>query len=78
MSKLIPQRTMDALRNMVDVSLSVIGIDCTLYIPTVTSYNAAEKLDIYAVPSDYEYEEYTTQVYIEWKQIGRASCRERV
>lgn len=67
MSKLIPRRTIDAIRQIVNVALDVAGIDCTLYIPTVTSYNAAELEDVYSGPSDYTYLSYSTTVFLDWK-----------
>ena len=67
MSKLIPQRTINAIRQIVNVALDVAGIDCTLYIPTITSYNTAEKLDVYNTPQDYTHLSYTTTVFFDWK-----------
>jgi hypothetical protein len=67
MSKLIPRRTIDAIRQVVNVALDVAGIDCTLYIPTVTSYNVAETLDVYNTPDDYTYVSYSTTVFLDWK-----------
>lgn len=67
MSKLIPRRTIDAVRNMVDVALDIIGIECTIYIPTNISYGEAEKLDIWAEDANYEYTSYSGMVFIEWK-----------
>ena len=67
MSKLIPQRTIDAIRQIVNVALDVAGIDCTLHIPTTTSYNAAEQLDVYNTPQDYTHLSYSTTVFIDWK-----------
>lgn len=66
MSKMIPRETIDALRHQVDISLDNFGIDCTLYIPDPDSYNAAEKLDVFATPNDYSYTEYSAKVFIEW------------
>lgn len=66
MSKMIPRRTIDALRWQVDVTLDNYGIDCELYIPTVLSYNEAEDKDVFATPSDLEYTHYQTKVFIEW------------
>ncbi len=66
MSKLIPRRTIDAIRNAVDVGLGVTGIDCTLYVPTEQSFLDAEKLDIYSKPADYVYTSYSTTVGIKW------------
>lgn len=67
MSRLIPQRTIDAIRQVVNVALDVAGISCTLYIPTTTSYNVAEKLDVYDTPQDYAYYSYSTTVFLDWK-----------
>jgi len=67
MSKLVPQRTIDALHQVVNVALDVAGISCVLYIPTVTSYNVAEKLDVYNTPNDYTYLSYSTTVFLDWK-----------
>lgn len=64
MSKMIPRRSVDALRAQVNVSLDLYGIDCDLYIPT--NLATTEKLDIYQEPSDYEFIHYTSKVFIEW------------
>lgn len=66
MSRMIPQQIVDALRQQVDISVDLYGIDCTLYIPT--NLNTTELLDVYATPADVTYEEYSTQVWIEWSQ----------
>ncbi len=66
MSKLIPSRTVSALRKQVDISLDMYGIDCTLYIPTNLSITAIEQLDVYMVPNDLTYIQYSTKVFIEW------------
>ena len=66
MSKLVPQRTIDAIRNNVDVALDIVGIDCTLWIPTNTSFDEADKLDVWSVPTDYIYVSYTAKVFVEW------------
>lgn len=66
MSKLIPRRTIDAIRKMVEVGLDVIGIACTLYIPTEQSYSTAERLDVYSKPTDYVFTSYSTNVGIKW------------
>ena len=67
MSKLIPRRTIDAIRHMMDVSLDIIGIACTLYIPTNVSLNTAEKLDVWSHHTDLAYLSYSSMVYIDWK-----------
>jgi len=65
-SRMIPRESIDVLRGYVDIALDAIGIDCTLYIPTNTSFAVAEKKDIYAVPADYEYISYTAKIFIDW------------
>lgn len=67
MSKLIPRRTIDAIRNMMDVVLDIAGISCTLYIPTSTTLNTAEKLDVWSHHSDLSYISYSAMVYVDWK-----------
>jgi len=63
---MLPRRSIDVLRDYVDVALSAIGMDCTLYIPTDASYNTAEKLDVFAEPSDYSYDSYSAKVFVHW------------
>jgi len=41
-------------------------MDCTLYLPTSSSYSAAERLDVFATPSDYSYTKYAAKVFIHW------------
>ena len=65
---MIPQALVDALRHQVNVTLNkVYGMDCTLFIPTVESYNAAEMKDVFAKPGDYQFVSYSTKVFIEWQ-----------
>ena len=64
MSKMIPQRTVNAMRQAVDVSLSMYGIDCDLYLPQ--NLEEAEPLDIYNHPDNFACKHYTTTVRIEW------------
>lgn len=64
MSRMIPQRTVNALRNFGDVTLENYGIDCDLYIPS--NLDTTEDLDIYTTPDDYAYTHYTAKVWIEW------------
>jgi hypothetical protein len=66
MSRMLPRRSIDVFRQQVDVSLGMYGIDCHLFIPTNTSYNEAEKLDVFAVANNYDYLEYSAKVFIEW------------
>lgn len=71
MSKLIPRRTIDAIRNVVDVALDVVGISCTLWIPTTGSHNTAETLDVWMEQDDLTYTRYSTLVYVDWKPSTR-------
>lgn len=65
-TRMLPRETIDVLRDYVDIALSAIGMDCTLYIPTNSAYDAAEKLDVFAKPSDYTYLSYSAKVFIVW------------
>jgi len=64
MSRMLPQESVDVLRDFVNVSLDNYGIDCTLYIPT--NSNDIEKYDVFVKPSDYTYAQYTAKVFIDW------------
>jgi hypothetical protein len=64
---MIPQALVNALRVQANVSLANYGQDCILYIPTTVSYNAAEKLDVFAKPEDFEFISYNAKVFIEWQ-----------
>jgi len=64
MSKIIPQRTVDVLRQQANVSISNYGIDCDLYIPS--NVGAVQYKDVYSTPSDYVFVHYQTLVWIEW------------
>lgn len=66
MSLMIPRESIDALRRQVDVTLANYGIDCILYVPSVASYNEAEKLDAFTVPEDLDYIRYQAKVFIEF------------
>jgi len=66
MSRMLPRESIDVLRDYVDISLTSYGIDCTLYIPTDVSYSEAEKLDVFATPSDYSFLSYSAKVFIQW------------
>jgi len=65
-TRMLPRETIDVLRDYVDIALDAIGMDCTLYIPTNTTYGEAEKLDVFAKPSDYSYLSYSAKVFIQW------------
>jgi len=66
MSKLIPRETIDVLRQHINIGMDMLGITCTLYIPTTSSLNTAEGLDIYGKNSDLTFLSYSTQCFIEW------------
>ena len=65
-TRMIPRSMIDGLRKITDVILGAIGMDCTLYIPTISSYNTAEKLDVFATPTDYSYSSYSAKIFINW------------
>jgi len=65
MSKMIPQETVDVMRNFVNVSVDIYGIDCELHIPN--NLDTVETYDVYQKPSDFVYDTtITTLVWIEW------------
>jgi len=66
MSLIIPRRTIDCLRNNIDVLLASVGIDCTIYIPTSSSLNADEGNDIFELPSNLTYLSYSGKCFIVW------------
>jgi len=66
MSLIIPRRTIDALRNNVDVALDIVGMDCTLYVPTTASLNAHEGNGIFEQPSDLTFLSYSAKCFIVW------------
>lgn len=61
---MIPRETIDVMRNFVDVSLDNYGFDVDLYVPT--NKDDLEDLDVYAEPTDFEYEHYTAKLFVEW------------
>ncbi len=65
-TRMFPRASIDVLRSYVDLALDAIGMDCTLYLPTNTSYATAEKLDVFSKPSDYSYSSYAAKVFIQW------------
>lgn len=64
MSRMIPQRVADTLRQYNDLSVDLYGIDCSLFINT--NPNVVANLDEYAKPSDYAFKEYKTKVWVDW------------
>ena len=69
MSRMIPQETVQALRQFNDTVVGLYGIDCTLY--QLSNANAVEALGIYSKPSDSTFTEYTTTVFIEWSPSAK-------
>jgi len=65
-SKLIPRRTIDAIRNSINIIMDAVGIECTVYIPTNTSFDEANKLDVWSVPTDLDYVSYSGMVFLNW------------
>ena len=64
MSKIIPQRLIDALRNNHDVLMDVTGVEIQLFVPT--NLDALEDADIYTDPTDFDFDEFTVTAFIEW------------
>jgi len=64
MSKMIPRETIDVLRQFGDVTVNLYGITATIYVPT--NYTTVEKYQVYAEPTDFTYDVYTGNVWIEW------------
>jgi len=65
-TRMLPRASIDVLRDYVDIALDCIGMDCTLYVPTNASYFEAEKLDVFAKPSDYSYSSYAAKAFVHW------------
>lgn len=66
MSIILPRETIDALRNLVDIALGSVGIDCTIYIPTTASLDAGEGNDIFEQPSDLTFVTYSGNCFVVW------------
>ena len=64
MSRIIPQATVDALRNNVNISVEIYGIDCQLMVPA--NLTSLEPTDAYVIPTDIQYKASATKVFIEW------------
>jgi hypothetical protein len=72
MSKLLPSQVIEVVKTFNDLTIGLVGIDCTLYIPT--NLTAIESLDMYETTTDITYKTwYNQQVWIEWsgKNINR-------
>ena len=65
MSDMIPQPTIDALRQYADLSVQIYGIDVTLFIPQ--NKDDVDENNIYTKPSDYIYASFPARIFIEWK-----------
>jgi len=61
---MIPQETVQTLRQFNDTVVGLYGIACTLYL--LNNADTVEGLGIYAKPSDSTFTEYTTEVFVEW------------
>jgi hypothetical protein len=66
MSLILPRETIDVLRNNIDVILGIVGINCTIYIPTTASLNSNEGNDIFEQPSDLTFVSYSGNCFIVW------------
>ena len=64
MSQMIPQATVDVLRQYADISVQLYGIDCELY--TTNNIASIDLNSPYTKPSDYTFNVIKTRVYIEW------------
>lgn len=64
MSRIIPQATINALRNFVDISVEIYGIDCKLFVPVNST--TIEANDAYTIPTDIQFKVSQTKVFIEW------------
>lgn len=64
MSRMVPQETINVLRDFNDVSVELYGIDVKLFVPNNPTAN--ESKDAYVVPSDVSYESKDAKVFIEW------------
>lgn len=65
MSGILPNATIDNLRNFNNLAIDMYGIDCTLYIPN--NLTTLEPNDVYTSPDDIAYTEYLNKkVWIEF------------
>lgn len=65
MSRLVPQRTIDALRRHVDISLDNFGVYVDLYVPT--NLETIEGQDMFQTPTDVTFEEHLNVLaFINW------------
>jgi hypothetical protein len=82
MSGLIPQRLIDTVKTFNDLTVGLVGIDCTLYIPT--NLTSIESKDMYATVEDVTYIEYQNQQlntliksYLENREIANEQWHSR-
>lgn len=65
MSRMIPQETINALRQFNNVTVDLYGINVKLLL--ATNMTQVDPLDVYAKPSDFVFSPYVDQkVFIEW------------
>lgn len=64
MSRMIPQRTVNTLRQYTNLAVDLYGIDCFLYVNS--NPNTVANLDEYATPADMTFRRYSTKVWIDW------------
>ena len=65
MSNLIPQTTINTIRTFNDLAVKLLGISCTLFVPT--NLTVLETNDMYIAPADIVYKSYPQQpIWIEW------------
>lgn len=69
MSRMVPQETINVLRDFNDVSVELYGIDVKLFVPNNSTAN--ESLDAYVTPKDISYTGIATKVFIEWSPDAR-------
>jgi len=61
---MIPYTVVNVLREFVDISIDLYGIECSLFIPN--NLDEVDDLGVYAEPTDITYDEYTSMIWVEW------------
>jgi len=65
MSKILPEAVLSVFRSFNDLTIDLVGVSCTVYIPT--NLTALETEDMYVAPTDITYREHINQqLWIEW------------
>lgn len=64
MSDMIPQATVDALRQQADISVRLWGIDIELFLPT--NFDALDQGNPYVKPGDWKFVKQSSRAFIEW------------